>query len=787
MARQSQASEFNTFVGGLITEASPLTFPANAAIDINNFSLNKDGTTQRRLGMDFEDSHTLVETGVAVGISGEIAISTFNWGNAGGDPEIKLVVIQTGNVLKFFDANKASVSGSLIHTHTYTTSEVGINYNATVVDGILVVTSGLGDISKFTYLDGVITEDSFRIKIRDLFGVEDVIGGLDLRELSNIGKRVSRDDQTQNHTYNLRNSTYALPRLDGEDKFQSSGETGPGAVFDPIRIFTMSSGEGEEAEEFPSNSDSVTSALFPDETSQVDRFTERFFPDVARDSARGNFESPKGYFIIDLLDRGTSRLSEINKLEVDHTYIQNLVTELKLDKTPDGATLVAEFAGRAWYGGFSGNVVSGDKHSPKLSSYLTFSKLVESTADLGVCHQTGDPTSKESPDLLDTDGGFIRLDGAFGLKKLVNIGSSLIVVAENGVWAVVGGNDFNFTALESKVVKITNHGCTNGNSVVQVDNSIMYWGDDGIYQIASNEIGTLTALNLTNTTIQTLYDNISDLDKLSVQGNFDTFERRVRWLHGNRIGDDNDTIEIVLDINLSAFYINTIPGTALGKPNLVAPVEVPSFKVGEVISLVINGPDSVVHLTNPVQFTSSVRQDGLREILYVTVTKSSPTIEYTLSKFRDGTFVDWKTFDGTGIDAPAFILTGYNGGGDFQRYKQVPYVTFHFERTEDGFTADINGDLFPDNESSCKVQAQWEWANSPTSGRFGKEFQAYRYKRVFIPQDASDTFDTGFKVISTKNKLRGKGKVLSLLLKSEPLKDLKILGWSIISSSATNV
>jgi hypothetical protein len=51
MARQTAAVEINNFVKGLITEASPLTFPDNASLEEQNFVLNRDGSRERRSGM----------------------------------------------------------------------------------------------------------------------------------------------------------------------------------------------------------------------------------------------------------------------------------------------------------------------------------------------------------------------------------------------------------------------------------------------------------------------------------------------------------------------------------------------------------------------------------------------------------------------------------------------------------------------------------------------------------------------------------------------------------------
>ena len=85
------------------------------------------------------------------------------------------------------------------------------------------------------------------------------------------------------------------------------------------------------------------------------------------------------------------------------------------------------------------------------------------------------------------------------------------------------------------------------------------------------------------------------------------------------------------------------------------------------------------------------------------------------------------------------------------------------------------------------VQARWEWSDSSNSKRWGNPFQAYRYKRLYFPTDSTDTYDTGFSTIVTKNKLRGQGKVLSLKFYTEPDKNLHLYGWSMLMSVGNNV
>jgi hypothetical protein len=56
-----------------------------------------------------------------------------------------------------------------------------------------------------------------------------------------------------------------------------------------------------------------------------------------------------------------------------------------------------------------------------------------------------------------------------------------------------------------------------------------------------------------------------------------------------------------------------------------------------------------------------------------------------------------------------------------------------------------------------------------------------------MPATIADQYDNGYETVVTKSKLRGKGKVMSLLIETEPKKDCKLLGWSMVVSTNANV
>ena len=772
MTRQINPVEVNTFVAGLITEASPLTFPANASLDEDNFVLNRDGSRQRRLGMDLEEGYVNIPTFIPYLPGVDIATSSLKWSNAGGNPNKTLIVFQLGNELRVFDTDANPISAGLLYGRVFGSVALTQQFSYAVVDGTLVVVTGQREVTVLEYSGGVVTTSDSYLLIRDQFGLTDVVSSVNLRQGTGVTIRPSA--KTDAHIYNLRNQTFAQPRK----------VIGPELIKDPIQEFF-----DKAPSRYPSNSDAVTYALYSDTNDGDDRNSERFNAKDIIGSPVGTFPAPKGYFIIDALARGTSRLSEYNKLMAQYPELTIGISALPIDTTPGGASVVSEYAGRVFYAGFSGEIIGPDENSPRMSSYVLFSQLVEDPTDITTCYQDGDPTSKETPDLLDTDGGFIRIEGAYNVVRLINIGNALAVLAENGVWLIQGGSDYGFKATNYMTTKITNHGCDSPGSVVVVDNTFMYWSDDGIYNVAPNQFGDYIAENVTKKTVQKYYDLIDGLDRRACKGIYDTYEKKIRWLYGGRIDSLSKAKELVLDVTLGAFYPSTISQLDVGGrlPLPLSGVIVPPFRTLEVDVPVTVGTVPVTVSSAPVTVRDNVTQSTTREVIYAILTSLTPTLTFTFGSYKDQFHKDWRSVDGVGVDAESFLLTGYLSGGDYQRGKQVPYITTHFMKTEDGFASDSNGDLFPTNPSSCIMQVQWDWANSANSGKWGREFQAYKFRRHYMPLNDADTFDNGYATVQSRNKLRGQGKVLSLLFRSEPDNHMHLLGWSMVMGNNSNV
>lgn len=768
MARQTQAVEVNKFNAGLITDASPLTTPDNSSLSEDNMVLNIDGSRNRRLGMDYEEGYTSITTDIEDAPSVNVITSTYRWDNAGGIPEKSILVIQTGRHLKFFDLDSEPISDGLFHSEFFTEANTGL-FSYSVVDGILVIVNGNKRVYQFQYEEPTtIIRTTGRLKIRDFFGVEDVIDGRDLTSDGDIQHRPTSTNSA--HTYNLRNQTFGIPRISGNLE----------VTRDPISIFRNL----EPGNRFPSNSDNVIASLYNDAEDSDNRVVDRFFAEDLIKNPLGSTRAPMGYFIIDALDRGQSRISAELSNRNRYSELTYTAPNLPMDYTPNGASVVAEFAGRVFYGGFSGEIVDGDAKSPRLSSYILFSKVVQTPDDITRCYQDGDPTSKEDPDIVDTDGGFIRLNGAYGVKSLINIGGSLIIIATNGVWRIVGTSDSGFTATAYIVEKITDRGCTAPESITQVDSSLMFWSDDAIYHVVTDQFGSWVCNNISFGRIQKLYDGINIESKRNCKGAYDSYERKVRWIFNNYTNSQSETRELVLDTQLQAYYTNTIKDSGVNSPKVVSIYKgLPYSSNVSDVGVNVGVDEVLVNIDSVIIGVEEKAGINQRELGYLIVTSFSPYLEFTFGKYTNTNFRDWESVDGVGVDAAAFMITSYLSGTDFQRDKQVNYITIHLRRTETGYDSNFN----PINPSSCLVQSRWGWSNSDNSGKWGREFQAYRYRREHIPLNSSDSYDNGFSTIASRNKLRGNGRVLSLRFRTEPYKNLHLYGWSMVFSVEENV
>ena len=818
--------EYSTFVKGIITEANPLTFPENASTDEANFVLNMDGSRQRRFGIDYEAGYSLSED-ILEDFFSDSAITTYTWKNIRGLSSANLVIVQVGNLLHLYDSDNSSISANE-NSETIDLSAYELDgkraedreVSMSEVSGRLIVCSEFIEPFYVAYdkNNNTFFTEKIQILIRDFIGLE---SGLLIEE--------NPTTLSQEHNYNLQNQGWTTGNISNYftaiSKYPSDAQQWVLGK-DASDNFVASLLTKQDFGNTPAPKGKYTLDLFNREYNTATGTTtstaissasyDRILRELTITSSTNHGlvtgdttlikgleyysygEDSEAYRLVSTI---TQRLnvevvsSKIFKCSYYIPYYRDVfgypaylhkgtysaygavATRVKVDTESSRVTTVASLAGRAFYAGMTDS---------DYSNYIFFTRIIQNITDINKCYQEADPTSEEISDLVESDGGFVVIAEAAKIIKLVSIEDSILVFATNGVWQIKGGETLGFTAIDYSVSKVTSVGTINIDSIVIVENSVIYWAEGGIYTLSPDNIsGKLNAQNLSETTIQSLYLNIPSISRTYATGTYDQDTKRVSWLYNDSIDYDgiaykyNYTKELIFDVSLSAFFKNEFGELASLSPYVSGYVKTSGLVTTNTLYDVVVGTDPVLVGADPVQIAINLLGRGSLGIKYLTVVPKTGGLysNLTFSEYTNLDFVDWETNNGVGIDAGSYLDTGAELLGDTTRDKQAKYLTMHFIRTENGFVQ--NAGLDASRPSSCLVQSKWGWSNSSTSGKWGTQFQAYKLNRNYIPTGVSDDFDYGFEVISTKNKLRGVGKALSLRIDSEEGKDMYLLGWGI--------
>ena len=749
MPKVATKAEFNYFVKGIITEASPLNFPENASLDEENFDIDRKGTRYRRLGMDLEQGASFRTLSSQASVEFNFP-SVFKWIDAGSLPDQDLVVVQEGNNLHFYDMSVDGLSANGYKgSVTLTDLPIDAEYSLDAVDGRLVVACGNNKIGLVTYTNGVFSAEYFTLKTRDLWGIQESLSQYET-------DRSYRGPLNLEHYYNLQNQSWGIPRKDKNN-----------ALTDPASYYFTAFGKA------PSNSETVWPGLQYQPVGSGQEPFERIYPNLYEEVLGATTKAPKGYYIIDVLERGDSRQAVFrNNNQVKYPVMTYKDMTFKKDKTLGGCSIVKEFAGRMWYSGFGGVVEEADSASPDLSGYVFFSQLVKSKQDYAKCYQEGDPTSREDSDIVDTDGGFIRIAGASRILSLETIGDAIVVLANNGVWAIIGGSDYGFTATNYRVIKLTESGCISAKSVVTDGDKLMFWADDAIYLVAFNENGALKAQSMTDQTIKTLYQNIDNYSKENCKGIYDALSKKIKWLYRTDplFVSDNITYELIFDMTLAAFYRYRLFNDSQNMYEVVQGFDTNKFSSEELNVDVDAGADDVLVGIDPVVLNVGRKVSSNRNVRYLILKKEAGVYSFTFGYYKNELWKDWNE-----VDAKATLLTGSMTAGDVSAIKNIPYLFTVFEMTETG--TDAVGELV--GRSSCMMRCQWDWATSVDSGRWTNPQQVYRLKRVESTNLNQVGLKSASKTVITKSKIRGQGRAFAVYYETVPDYDCRLIGWNI--------
>lgn len=807
MPESRATKNFFSFNKGLNTESNEISFPDGYSTDERNYELLLDGSRRRRKGLQVESGGS--SKTVSTAITATQKQCSHKWRSVGGDVDKHFIVHQVGGVLYFSDdaelisttyhGTQIDLDSFLVDSATYSATDIAGEFcDFTTGRGYLFVANKF--INPF-YVAYDATADTFTAEIitllvRDFDGIDDGIGV----SAEPIDATIPDD-----HRYNLRNNGWKQKDIDQFHTDTSTRWPAKNAIWYKGYKRTYASSVAEEdgtrswdstkmdAEVF-GNAAAARGSLFlnpfdttyavtlADATNQVAISTWAFTTgsvaaggvikvttvanhgrtdgeEVTISGVRATYNtggSEPLYLTYDRLnathtianktpttfevtvlgtsnfDSWVSQYSNLGQVDGGESVVKSDGTAYKL-----GCTHVEYHHGHVFYLGFG---------STEYADTIAFSQVAQRPAKFGQCHQYQDPTDENFNALVPSDGGHIVLPKMGKVTGALSTSNALIVFSDNGVWEIGGGQRSIFTADGYSIRQLTNAECNAPKSPITFDTGTLYTGPKGIYLINPNQnTGQLTATNISEQLVQTKWNAIPDANKKLTKTVYDDALRRVYIFYGDGTYDDTtaaDTNEyrfaLILDLKVGAWY----------------PFEY--------------NMDSATAILDVYSITDGDSPADNTKIKYTvrTATDKVDTCDLDSTDYLDP--------DGTESPLP-YAVTGWDNTGDFQRRKQAPIVTVYAKRTETGYTASGNG-WTGDNESSNLLTGYWDWTDDSVSGKITSQIETYRHVRSFVPASATDI--DGYPVVTTRNKLRGRGRVLQLRFDGAATKDSHLLGWT---------
>lgn len=827
MPEQQTSKNFFRLNGGLNTESNEIGFPDGFTTDEANYELLTDGSRRRRKGLAEESGQGAVK--YTTTFTNTQRCQAYIWRNVGGDPNKDVYVYRQGQYIFFADADETISGGwatgdSLVDLTEFKTSgATTANSDDAPVSfsqgrGRLLVS---GQYIKPFYVEYDGTSYSatiIKLRIRDFGDIEDGIAV----------NQYPTGTITDDHRYNLRNRgwkeadmdqffsdeakhptkssiwwkgykrTYgaSVAEQDGQRSWDSdkmlneafgSSSAPRGSLFIEPFDSTFGYGAGGAGGElvnittwsYVDNGSYWTVTITTDAAHGLNvgddftidgnsmRYEVEFYPGEtweATKSMDGTWTAKTGTtgstLVFDWTDEPNTFDSWIDQYQSLGTVDGSLsIARSNGVAHTDSVACVEWHAGRAFYSGMS---------NEEWADTVFYSQIVDTASKFGRCYQEADPTDEYFNSVVSSDGGTIVIPGMGGIIEMKSVRGALLVFGQDGVWEIAGNRQGGFTADGFSVRKITDAGASSNTSIVRIEDSVVYTGPGGIFIIAPNQYtGQLEATNAIEANIQTLWNQVTTAQQERCAAFYDDAQKRAYFM----LGPDGSTSAyvdtmLIFDARIGAWFKYTFDDT---QTNL-------GILTGEAI------PTADDPTTNK----------KCKFIYQASLTDAVNVADFDQTGFDDVT--------GMTQQLP-YMFTGWDNLGDFQRRRQAPVITVYSKRTETGWTDAGGGILTPVNESSTLMSALWDWTdakqwtsaaktaqedfdpadaestNPSVSGKIFRGIQVYRHTRNYVPATTSDV--DGYPAVVTRNKVRGRGRVLQLHFKGEADKDSHLLGFTV--------
>lgn len=625
MARSAAVAVENSFIKGLITEATGLNFPENACTETYDCVFDEKGKVLRRLGINYEDGFMF--TSLSTSNTGKV-ISYFVWENVAGRGDLTFVVIQFGATLYVYSTSSSQgLSSNQLFTialSSYVVSGApapeGKECSFASGNGALFVTHPYCNPFYCTYDPDTQshTEAALTLQIRDFTGVED-----------NLAVDSRPSTLTALHKYNLQNQ--------GWTAFTNYWHKSALDAWDQRRT------------DFPSNADIWWTMKNSNDDFDPDNQSDKTF--------KGNTHAPQGHYLLNPFYEDRTSASGVGGLTVATSgYFR--------------PSTCAFHAGRIFYSGVG---------TGTYSNKIYFTQIVHDSKQYANCYQAQDPTSQDDSDLLPNDGGVIAILGAGQILLLASVQSFLVVIATNGIWAISGSQGIGFTANDYSVSKLSDIATQSTQSLVFSNGFPFWWTNDGIVGLAYNTVAAnLELKSLTDKTIKTFFEGIPVASKASAKGAYNSKTKVIQWTYrstDSTLTEEHYQHDRVLAFNVltGSFYPWRItqPSSTLGPwiGGVFSTKGVGAIRQSENVTdnaggtVVDNAAANVtVSATTTQYLTSSFR--------YITIYKNGANYSLSFAQEKDANYVDWGS-----SNYQSYAITGYKVHGQGSVKFQSNYLT----------------------------------------------------------------------------------------------------------------
>lgn len=721
------------FDKGLMTDAGALNYPEGFSFEDLNCVITQKKGHRRRLGFDAEQGYTFFTPSTGTFVPSADVTSSFLWKAPANVTSKAFVVVQLGANLHFYDVSNSttpvsgSKSGYVINLLAYkvdvapgNAGKVPCSYDAG--KGLLFITNKYTETLKVKYnpSSNTLTFSTITYNVRDFDGLSDSL-------------RVDENPSSLSdaHKYNLYN--------------QGWGKITPAGIVNDMLT------------EYYNNS-LTTPKTYPSNTQQwwVGRQAQTELYDIRAISNTdfGTTTAPKGRFTLNYFYKDRTTVSGISGLAVE---------EIK-----ERPTVCRFFAGRLF---------------AAYSNIIFFSQILESESDVEKFYQDADPTCEQITDLIDTDGGTIKINEMDTCVGLFPLNNTLLVFATNGVWSITGNTvDGSFKATGYSVNKLSSLDIPSQLGLTDAEGIPVFVSSKGIYTVSGDPTVGLKVQSLTEGVIQSIFDEIPDDNIRLSTITFDDTQKKIFFLFKNTTTGLLSNIKygynraFILDIKLSNWTTWSIDPIQVSNKIycIMSPINtyLPYLLAGTAFKIVVPNGDSVVTGSDSVTIGESPEKDSsslMMMISEVDAITGKPRVTFgTTNNFE---YHDWD-FTGNPQDYKSYFMTGYVLGSDISQRKWIPYITVYSNRT-------AMFETIPQfRANSCFLSVRFEWSDTAVGSKWSQPEQIYRNLKNTLPESSN-----GFPVVVTKHKIRGSGKAFQVRFESEEGKDFNVMGWSIITNT----